>query len=319
MNHSSARNSEENFSANLPLLARSTKRRVRLTIIEKRKVLETFYLSSHSSVSSFVKQYNHNKTLSFITKLDASSVSKWIQAEGRGEYLRWNQTPSLSNVERKICHTTLIADTINMLLEERDIRCAQFNLLTLSILKPSHYGVIAREYILAGTFLGFYKGDCVYGEQVQTKSYENLFCVNNCQFIDAHNFYSCYARYYQCTSDKDLQNVCVKRILNAKDPQKTICFITTKDVEAGDELLIPNGCEYWVPQTNTVTAEPSVAFRKILSKLLLKVPRFSVQPTSDSLFSDLKVQELANWFGDNHAFPRFADNNVDSSDEDEQW
>ncbi len=87
----------------------------------------------------------------------------------------------------------------------------------------------------------------------------------------------------------------------------------------GDELLIPNGCEYWVQQTNTATAEPSVALRTILSKLLLKVPRgFSVQSTSNSLFSELKVQELANWFGDNHAFPRFADmhNNIDRSDED---
>lgn len=223
----------------------------------------------------------------------------------------------MSNDERKISHPPLIAARINTLLKERDIRCAQFNKVTLSTLKPSHYGVIAREYILAGTFLGFYKGDCVYGEQVQTNCYENLFCVNNCQFIDAHNFLSCYARYYQCTSDKDLQNVCVERLLNAKDPQKTICFITTKDVEAGDELLIPNGCEYWVQQTNTATAEPSVALRTILSKLLLKVPRgFSVQSTSDSLFSELKVQELANWFGDNHAFPRFADNNIDSSDED---
>jgi hypothetical protein len=79
MNHSFERNSDDNFTTHLPLLAKCTKRRVRLSLIEKRKVVETFYLSSHPSIKSFVLEYNQNKTLPFIAKLDASSVAKWLK------------------------------------------------------------------------------------------------------------------------------------------------------------------------------------------------------------------------------------------------
>jgi hypothetical protein len=293
---------------------------MRLTLAEKKIVVDTFYNfreanTTDCSINSFVKHYNQSETLPY-GKLNSSGVGKWVQADKRGDYLSWNKCNKLSN---KICFTSNILERINLKLEESAKRCATFSGVCRSSIKTKEFGVFALEYTLAGTFLGYYKGECVTGEQVENTrkyNYDNLMCVDKCRFIDAKGYDTCYARYYQRTSDKHLQKVCVKRLLSTNDPQRTICFITIKDVKEGDEFFIPFGSEFWEQNNATEGASTtSAAYQRVISKLLLKVPRKFAQELEESKYSNNEVQELATWFGDNHAFPAFADNSIESDEE----
>jgi hypothetical protein len=87
------------------------------------------------------------------------------------------------------------------------------------------------------------KGECITGEQAMARRNANhIYSIGNGKFIDAYQILSCYGRYYQKSSTLTGQNVSVHR-LPWTDPQKSVCFITTKDVHEGQEFYIAHGCE----------------------------------------------------------------------------
>jgi hypothetical protein len=90
--------------------------------------------------------------------------------------------------------------------------------------------------------LGYFKGECIDSKEAELRHLDFVFCIGEAKFIDASQLLSCFARYYNCAVNRSDQNVCVERLLWT-NPQKAICFITTKNVQRGEEFLISYGCD----------------------------------------------------------------------------
>jgi hypothetical protein len=297
------------------------KRRKRLSLAEKKVVVDNFYLFYQSQrlfdelpVNVYIEAFtvNYNNQYSTTTcegdKLTAVVFEQWIRAEQRGDYRNWNNSNTLS---KKVCYGHKILERIDYLLKKRHKRCSEFNKMAKSRIAANEYGVVARKNISSGTVLGFYCGACITPEQAEINNrtlfhnYDYLFGINKACFIDATDLISCYARYYKRVNNKAEQNVCVKRLLFS-DTQKTICFVTTKDVKIGQEFLIPFGCEYWNHQQRGINAtpdNPAGAFYRVSQQLKAKIPQ-KYQHEEDTMFTcPRELQRMSLTFGDNHAGP----------------
>jgi hypothetical protein len=236
-------------------------------------------------------------------KLTSKVLKQWIEAERRGDYLVWDKH---NNLDKKVFYRHKIFERIDYHLRKRNKNCSDCNQVVRSMADANKYGVVARKDTPSGTFLGFYKGNCITPEQAEINkmnyihNYDNLFVLNEACLIDATDLISCYARYYTRVQNKDEQNVCVRRLLFS-DTQKTICFITTKDVKKGKEFLIPFGCESWNQESTNETILR--AFCRVNDRLKAKVPR-NYQQEVDTMFTcPRELQKLSLAFGDNHESP----------------
>jgi hypothetical protein len=247
--------------------------RTRLTLLEKKQIVEGYYayldsvssdLPTHLTMRSFVEITNKTKNA---RKIEVSNLGKWIRSEKKGEFLSWS---NCNNLNKKVCYAHKIIERIDLLLKKRDPHHAEFNKIVKSPTVPDEYGIVARKFTPAGTFLGYYKGEFIDTAEAESRrDFDYIFCIGKGKFIDAKPFLSCYARYYNCAEKRDDQNVCVER-LEWTNPQKAICFITTKDVPIGKEFLISYGCEYWERQAKN--AEEESAYQRICTQLMDKVP-----------------------------------------------
>jgi hypothetical protein len=299
----------------------TTKHRKRLSLAEKKVVVDNFYLFYRTQrlfdelpadiyIETFTVNYNNqcSTTTCEGQKLTAVVFKQGIRAEQRGEYLDWwNKMNMLS---KKVCYAHKILERIDYLLKKSHKRCWEFNQIAKSMIAANEYGVVARKNIPSGTFLGFYSGACITPEQAEINNrklfhnYDYLFGINKTCFIDATDLISCYGRYYKRTNNKAKQNVCVKRLLFS-DTQKTICFITTKDVKIGQEFLIPFGCECWNHQSgiNATPDNPAEAFYRVSQQLKAKIPQ-NYQHEEDTMFTcPQELRRMSLTFGDNHASP----------------
>jgi SET domain-containing protein len=134
---------------------------------------------------------------------------------------------------------------IDTTLKKRDKCHGKFNKVVRSPTVPNEYGVVARIFTPAGTFLGFYKGKVIVGVEDDFRDHSYTFKIGRNEFIDASDYLSCFARYYNCSLKSGHQNVCVEILTDWTNPQKAICFIANKDIQKGEEFLISYGPEYW--------------------------------------------------------------------------
>ena len=216
--------------------------RKRLTLFAKKEIVQRYYnflddTDETPSYNNFVNLFNKEN----VNQIDESSLGKWILAEKNGEFLSWG---GANDLNKKSCSLRIIADQIDKQLSDRDVHHGEYNKIAKSLSTSRGYGVIARQFTPAGTFLGYYKGECIdSNEALMRQDFDYIFCIGEEKFIDANKLLSCFARHYKCAVNQSDQNVCVERLLWS-NPQKAICFITTKNVQRGEEFLISYGCEY---------------------------------------------------------------------------
>jgi hypothetical protein len=199
--------------------------------------------NSTRSMRSYVKSYNNKLTANNEMTLSISNLSKWIKADFRGDYLAWS---GINKLYSHNCKAVNIVRHINLVLKQKFPCHAYYNQVSKSKSTPNKYGVIARHFTPAGTFLGFYKGEVIDGPEANNriKSQEYIFALTTKNFIDAKAYDSCFARYYNCALKASDQNVCVERV-HSNNPQNVICFIANKDVQKGQEFLISFASSWW--------------------------------------------------------------------------
>jgi hypothetical protein len=107
-----------------------------------------------SGRNNFVNLFNKEN----VNKIDESSLGKWILAEKNGEFMPWS---GANGLEKKSCSLRIIADEMDYKLSDRDVHHGEYNQIAKSPSTSRGYGVIARQFTPAGTFLGYYKGECI--------------------------------------------------------------------------------------------------------------------------------------------------------------
>ena len=298
----------QSIHANVPIV----RQRNRLSLQDKKDVVYNFYqflkdagdndfrvIAKDLAIKAFLKHRNQSQPLeNFDENAEIFAVTKWIEAERRAEYVDWN---GINNLSSMVCRWEKdVVVQLNRILGHRDFRCAELNNIVKRI--PSHkespnlkeFGVIACKQIPAGTFLGYFTGECITPEQVRHGhifKYENLFSIGKGQFIFANDFLSCFGRYYK--RSLAAHNVCVRR-LSWTDPQKALCFITTKFVDKGEEFFIPFGCESWEDVDDKRLVSDN--FRRVSNQLMNKIPH-GYQPQDEAMYTYQEVQTLSDIFG----------------------
>jgi hypothetical protein len=274
--------------------------RKRLRLCDKKRIVDRYhdYINSNKdklfgnelSMRAFVEYYNDE--IHPTKKISFSNLSKWVKSEKRGEYLSWDR---INNLEAYISKSNKILLGIDLTLKQRDVFHAAYNRVAKSPSLPDEYGVVARKFTPAGTFLGFYKGEVIDGLEASKRSPEYMFVIEKNKFIDARDYYSCFARYYNCAIKASDQNVSVERI-ESTNPQKVICFVANRDVARGEEFLISYGSscgEFAVAQAWTTSA-----FRRVCTYMINNAP--SKYETVDALYSVVAPTLAAN-FGDDRS------------------
>jgi hypothetical protein len=195
-------------------------------------------LRCEKSINNFLDLENANWPAD--NQLGLANVFKWLKAYDRGDYYEWGGVNKLdkSNARSKDIQK-IITDGLK----------AKFPVLhkLLKVLRspssPDMYGVVAREYITCGTFLGFVEGEI---KDINKPFYAppegpHAFTVvqgDNSVYIDcSHNFTSCFGRYINSSTQTKQQNVCVVR-LHSSDPCRQVCFIANEDIPRNTELII---------------------------------------------------------------------------------
>jgi hypothetical protein len=168
-----------------------------------------------------------------------TSVYRWLKADGRGEFNEWNGQNNLNNVK---CKSKKIVKIIGKSLKRKFPDSAVWNKVAKSKSSPEQYGVFAKKLIPSGTMLGFYKGD--YVVSVSPLSGLHKYKLNDYSHIDGSDFMSCFARYYVSSSKEEKQNVSVERLSEWTDPNRAVCFIASREISAGSELVIAAGQDY---------------------------------------------------------------------------
>ncbi len=283
---------EENCPAN------SKKRRIRLTVSERKFHVERYLeykLDNHhvscqidigdQLIRNFVEESN---SVGIYLQMNASCLSRWIHAYERGEYDVWVR------YKRENCKSTdrrAVVQQIDKKLKKRDMYSAVYNQVDWSPSLPKEYGVVARKFTPSGTFLGFYKGAVLTGENRDNRNYAYTFAIGRNLFIDTSAFLSCFARYYNCATDHTDQNVSVELLPNWENPQKAICFIANRDIVEGEEFLVSYGPEYWANFAEYLPRKSQLL--KVCAKLSnetgygLFTPRYSLEaPTLAANFMD---------------------------------
>jgi hypothetical protein len=285
-------------------------KRKRLDLETKKNVVEQYFMFCSSanendeqkvSVRAFVR---HNNEQAKQLKLESTNVYRWISAYKRGEYLSWETKIKLQTTRKVSCPMKII-NHIDSTLNKRDKCHGVYNKVVRSPSIKGEYGVVARRFTPAGTFLGFYKGKVITGIANDTRNHDYTFGINRNTFIDASDYYSCFARYYNCSVLSADQNVCVEILTDWTNPQKAICFIANKDIKKGDEFIISYGPEYWDAVASKLPR--CSPFRRVCNILSGK---HGVQESIEPLFT-LDAPTLAAEFGD--------DKSVSSDDGDSDY
>jgi hypothetical protein len=180
-------------------------------------------------------------------KLDMSNVFKWVKASQRGEYLEWG---GFNDLDKPNCRSKALINHIDNLLRQKHKTSAVWNQLVKSPSSPDKYGVIAREDIPSGTFLGYYQGE--YFTSDDPVKGLNIFKISGNHYINASKEHtSCYARHYNWSTLEKKQNVTVQRLSSrTADPNKTICFIANVEIKQGVELIIGHDQGYLKTSNN---------------------------------------------------------------------
>jgi hypothetical protein len=257
--------------------------RVRLSVEVKKGVVDAYYEhvnmkntedSSESvdiykspSMRAYVTDYNKNPAN--LVKLDISSLSRWIQADSRGEYLPWN---GINKMHSHTCKLVNIVRHIDHALKTKDPSHGKYNQVIKRKSMSGEYGVIARSFTPAGTFLGFCEGEVIDGLEASRslESLKHVFILTENRLIDTKDWYSCFARYYNCALKACDQNVCVERLSSQTNPQKVICFIANRDVQKGEEFLISFASACWEGAADT--SPPGSPFSIVHNALLCAMP-----------------------------------------------
>ncbi len=227
---------------------KQTSKRDRLTLRTKKNIVYEYYnfINTHraffvstnllSYVGKYVEMRNTDPSFAHQAPLIPKNLTHWIRAERRGEYRSWSD---INDLDSSVCKIIKIIRHIDFILKQKFPCHAYYNQVSKSKFMPCEYGVIARHFTPAGTFLGFYKGEVIDGPEARDRieSQEYMFALTTNNFIDAKAFDSCFARYYNCAIKASDQNVCVERLISS-DHQKVICFIANKDINKGEEFLI---------------------------------------------------------------------------------
>jgi hypothetical protein len=221
----------------------------KFNIAERKETIERYFWfvnvegMSHvdgTSVRTFVTV---NNSQNIFSKLSHATVSRWLKAYKRGEYENWAGLKGMT--ADCITNRNLAVVCIDKFLKKRDKHHGVYNRVAVSPSVPTEYGVIARRYTPSGTFLGYYKGAVLRGQQEDVRNHDFTFAIGRNQYIDASDFHSCFARYYNCALNLADQNVCVEHLQDWKNPQKAICFIANRDIQKGEEFLVSYGADYW--------------------------------------------------------------------------
>ena len=183
----------------------------------------------NKSIGTFLAEFNEGK----ISKLDTNSVYRWIRAYNRGEFEEWDGQNDLSNVK---CKSKTILKIINKSLKRKFPDSAVWNKVAKSKLSSEQYGVFAKKFIPCGTMLGFFKGN--YVVSVSPLRGQHKCKLNAFSHIDGSDFMSCFARYHVSSSKGEHQNVSVERLSEWTDSNRAVCFIASKDITSGSELVI---------------------------------------------------------------------------------
>jgi hypothetical protein len=247
------------------------------------KTHRTFFVSTNlmSYVGEYVEMRNTNPSFAHQTPLIPTNLTHWIRAERRGEYRSWSD---INDLDSSACKIIQIIRHIDLVLKQKFPCHAYYNQVSKSKSTPNEYGVIARRFTPAGTFLGFYKGEVINGPEASDRieSQEYMFALMTNNFIDAKAFDSCFARYYKCALKASDQNVWVERV-PSNDCQKVICFIANKDINKGEEFLISfaSACGKQIAVTSSAVA--NIAFCSVQSALMDDLPE--KHETLEPLFS----------------------------------
>jgi hypothetical protein len=235
--------------------------RARLTLRTKKFIVGQYYeylrtnkantwvsINLQSSVLEYVEARNNDPTS--LTMLNVSNLSKWIKAERRGEYLCWYD---INNLDFQACKIVNIIRHIDYALKTKYPAYGIYNQVSKSKFITGEYGVTARRFTPAGTFLGFCEGDVIDGLEAShhLDSLKHAFTLPESKFLDTKDWHSCFARYYNCALKACDQNVCVERLPSQSNPQKIICFIANKDVQKGEEFLISFASACWEGAADT--------------------------------------------------------------------
>jgi hypothetical protein len=254
--------------------------RARPTLRTKKFIVDQYYgylrtnksntwvsINLQSSVLEYVEEINCNPSNQ--TKLHVSNLANWIKAERRGEYLSWHE---INNLDSRTCQIISIIRHIDYVLKTKYPSYGIYNQVSKSKSMPGEYGVIARRFTPAGTFLGFCEGEVIDGLEASHRlfSQEHMFTSTENRFIDTKDWFSCFARYYNCALKACDQNVCVERLTSQSNPQKVICFTTNKDVQKGEEFLISFASACWEGAADT--SPPGSPFSWVHNTLLCEMP-----------------------------------------------
>jgi hypothetical protein len=193
------------------------------------------------SITMFLRIENKSRPKGHELHIEMSNVFKWYKALQRGEFLEWGE---INDLDQKNCRSQLIIKHIDCLLLNKHKNAGFWNQLVKSPSSSDKYGVIAREDIPAGTFLGYFQGEH-FISQVNVKGL-NIFkiCENN--YINASKeFSSCYGRYYNwSTTEANNHNVSVGRVSDWTDANESIYFTARVEIKKGVELIVSHkaGC-----------------------------------------------------------------------------
>ena len=195
------------------------------------------YLRSEMSIKSFLKEENISR--SSADKLDMANMFKWIKASYRGDFLPWGNINDLTKCNAK--SKNILVYINDKLLSKFPLLC-KYQRVVRSLSSPDQYGVIARTAITAGSFLGFFEGELCTGEKDDQLEGPHKYTViegDSSYYIDCtDDFLACYARYYNCSTKIEKQNVSVVRLAAGRDHNHTVCFIANADIEVNHELII---------------------------------------------------------------------------------
>jgi hypothetical protein len=198
---------------------------------------------SETSIRAFLEE--ENLCWSPDEQLDMANVFKWIKAARRGDFLEWNGINDFSKPNAK--SQQILRNINNKLIRKFEWLCFYLKVVK-SPSSPDLYGTIARSFIPAGMFLGFFHGEIKTSDEYGPPNGPNMFTVvetSNSIYIDcSHDFLACYARYFNCSTKSDAPNVSVIRLKNARDYDHCVCFIANSDIEVGHELIIGSEQNY---------------------------------------------------------------------------
>jgi hypothetical protein len=186
------------------------------------------------------KQYKKN-TLTYDTLL------RYLKAYNRGEYETWE---GLNDLTSQNCKLKKILHHVDSVLKNKFPSHAKYNELNKSKFRALAWGVLAREFTPAGTFLGHVDGESITSTEAEKRINEEcddnenvfmskkakFFVIGQDHFVDLSQYDSCYARYYNCVPSK-FHNVSVQ-LLSIDTSRRTMGFITNQDVNKGEEFLI---------------------------------------------------------------------------------